>query len=363
MSRWTRTCSMVLAGVLCLCVVGCGGSGGGNGSGEAPGGLVSFDGGSDGQGGLPADIGGQGGSEEPQEPSGDGGQTASDADSSEYGEAPTQPTSSLSPRKGDVSKIPALEVPSGVGVSADEVRQAIADVAPDVRFPSEVSVSKVDRRSTETSKGQVETFTWRYSFGKGDAVVVAQVQARVSDYAAADIVASVDSLLSASFDKADKSNVTSTRVDSIGKDISLSGGSIKCAAVSDGVYGVEIGFVADGKNLDASGALPTLTINGVTLVPQRREGNSTTHDGSERASFCYSGDIPCADGNVSVEWCIGKSSENGRDFVAASTSNMGARISFGSGTDDDIALSVAKAISGRVALCHMSAQEAVGSAS
>lgn len=357
MWKWSRTVSAVLAGTLCLSIVAC--EGGPSGSDAS----VSLSEGAGGSVGGQTDPGGTqpgaGAQEAPEGPT-DAPAGSSGAEAPTYGEAPTQPTSSVSPRGGDASKVPELSVPSGVDVSADEVRQAIADAAPDAVFPPDVSVSRVTSSSVETSKGVVRTSTWRYAFGKGDALVVAEVSARVSDYGAREVIASVDSIMSPSFDKADGSNVSEEKVVAVAPGITLSGGSVKCAAVAEGVYGVEVSFVADGRDLDARGALPTLTVNGVTLVAQRREGNSTTHGGEERAAFCYSGDVRCEDGKVYVEWCGAKGGENGADHVVASTSNMGALASFSAESAQDVATSVAKAISGRIALCHMSAQEAAG---
>lgn len=349
----SRMCGATMVFVFCLAMSGCGGGGGSSVDSASPQGSVSaFEGHYD-----SGDTESGATAESPAESFSGPVEGISSQDGTESGVAPTGPTSSYSSAKGDISNVPDLDVPDGVAVSVKDVRQAIADAAPSTKFPSEVSMSEPSSTSVKTTAGEVKTYRWRYSFGKGDAVVVASVVARVRGGSASEVTANVESVMSPSFDNADGSNIAESEANPTCDGIFFSGGYVKCEAVSDGKCGVEIGFVAEGRDLSGKGVLPTLTINDVVLAPMAVNGDSAANGGNVRASYRYAGDVPVDSGKVVVRWrgSVGE--------CEIATSSVWDRIDFSKSSTDEIASDIASAVAHRAAFVHVSAMSSRGSVS
>lgn len=353
-------CAMSLA----LALVGCGSSVSPSGSGEqsSGGGSETVVESTPDAGGGGSEGGGAGTNPAPGVES-----TSDDKGAKTYGEAPTGETSSRSGVSGDASKVPDLPQPAGGSFDMDKVKQAIADATVDVDLPSEVVVGKVSTRTRNTTSGEVVVSSWRYGFGKGDAMVVTEVQYVKGDHMSEpDVVATAEDLRHKSENAPDRSNLLADgaeRVDRVYPTVSLGGGTVRVGAVSEGTYALSIGFYASGEKVDQEGSLPTLTVNGVTMVADPVEGAGVDSGDSTRyMQLRYHGDIPVSD-KVSVEWCGATSNAD------VSTSNIGSGLWFDRVASDVADKTeayklttdeIAKSVSGGVALSRNSCAEAMG---
>lgn len=361
----------VTAALVCsLALVGCSGSGSGTsgtgGAAEQPGATTDAGGGTDETSGGDTSPSAD---EAPGAQTPDGGSPSGDTPAA-TGVEPAASTDSVSSKSGDSSKLSSLKAPDGVSVDMDAVRQAVADAAfnTDLPSPEAATAGSVSKHVRSTDRGDAEVLSWRYVFGEGDAIASVQVNYLTGPWMSEpDVTASISDLRVPSQNKADKSNLADESVDRLYPTISLAGGNVSVGAVSKDTYALTVDFVAFGTKLDREGALPTLTVNGVTMVAEAVTGNTAASGSETRAGYRYRGDFPVTDGKISVKWC-GVESESD-----VSVANMGSRVKFDGVTKDaaaaaasdptkngayqDVSEALAKSISGNVGICHMSAGE------
>ena len=317
-----------------------------------------------------------------------GGTTPSDEEVT-YGEPPTADTGAVVDDETiDISAFSGLPVPDGAEELSDEIYEALARALMDMDVPSDVypTQSDIDNGDVFEIKYNITnidsntkrfTWDWQYKFGKGDALLLADMRLHViqkdgviSDY---EVTAVPTDLRGESQNNDDMSNITDEEhvVDRVYPGISLSNGSVKVVPVSENVYGISIQFYASRESgdtdraidIDVAGGtseLPTLTVNGVVLVPELLMDAG----GIGQGIYVYHGDIECPDDKVSVEWCGETCGLDGTIGVNLDGTTFGVefeKIVSGQSTADrtaaskEVVDSIANSISGGIGMCHVAA--------